>query len=112
LDELAATYEAKGVSSRTAAQVAAELTVHDALAGHVDVELRLGPDDLADPLLAAAVSAASFTVGALLPCSLCCCHQTVRLPVTFVAVLVALGSRVRSAHVSVGAASAAPCCGW
>ena len=45
LDELAAIYEAKGVSPQTAAQVAAELTAHDALAAHVDVELRLDPDD-------------------------------------------------------------------
>lgn len=65
LDELAAIYEAKGVSPQTAAQVAAELTAHDALAAHVDVELRLDPDDLANPLQAAAASAASFTVGSL-----------------------------------------------
>ncbi len=64
LDELAAIYEAKGVSSQTAAQVAAELTAHDALAADVDVELRLDPDDLANPQRAAA-SAASFTVGTL-----------------------------------------------
>jgi VIT1/CCC1 family predicted Fe2+/Mn2+ transporter len=65
LDELAAIYGAKGVSSQAAAQVAAELTGHDALAAHVDAELRLDPDDLADPLPAAAASAASFTVGSL-----------------------------------------------
>ena len=64
LDELAAIYQAKGVSPQTAAQVAAELTAHDALAAHVDVELRLDPDDLANPQRAAA-SAASFTVGSL-----------------------------------------------
>ena len=64
LDELAAIYQAKGVSPQTAAQVAAELTAHDALAAHVDAELRLDPDDLANPQRAAA-SAASFTVGSL-----------------------------------------------
>jgi VIT1/CCC1 family predicted Fe2+/Mn2+ transporter len=74
LDELAAIYQAKGVSPQTAAQVAAELTAHDALAAHVDVELRLDPDDVANPQRAAA-SAASFTVGALLPCSLFGGHQ-------------------------------------
>ncbi len=67
LDELAAIYEAKGVSPQPAAQVAAELTAHDALSAHVDAELRLDPDDLANPLQVAAASAASFTVGALLP---------------------------------------------
>ena len=65
LGELAAIYQAKGVSPQTAAQVAAELTAHDTLAAHVDAELRLDPDDLANPLQAAAASAASFTVGSL-----------------------------------------------
>jgi vacuolar iron transporter family protein len=59
---------AVSVSPQTAAQVAAELTAHDALAAHVDVELRLDPDDLANSLQAAAASTASFTVGTLLPC--------------------------------------------
>ncbi len=67
LDELAAIYEAKGGSPQTAAQVAAELTAHDAMAAHVDAELRLDPDDLANPLQAAAAPAASFTVGAPVP---------------------------------------------
>jgi hypothetical protein len=49
LDEQEAIYEAKAVSPQTAPQVAAELTA-DALAAHVDVELRLGPDDLANLL--------------------------------------------------------------
>jgi VIT1/CCC1 family predicted Fe2+/Mn2+ transporter len=113
LDELAAIYETKGVSPQTAAQVAAELTAHDALAAHVDAESRVDPDDLANRLQAAAASAASVTVGsllALLPIRLP--PAMFRLPVTFVAVLIALGWRVRSAHVSKGATSAAPCCGW
>jgi VIT1/CCC1 family predicted Fe2+/Mn2+ transporter len=75
LDELAAIYGAKGVSPQTAAPVAAELTADDALAAHVDAELRLDPDDVANPLQAAAASVASFTVGALLPCSLFGGHQ-------------------------------------
>ena len=106
LDELAAIYEAKGVSPQTAAQVAAELTAHDALAAHVDVELRLDPDDLANPLQAAAASAASFTVGSLLPLlAIWLPPATFRLPVTFVAVLIALGlagalsARIGGSHV-------------
>ncbi len=106
LDELAAIYEAKGVSPQTAAQVAAELTAHDALAAHVDVELRLDPDDLANPLQAAAASAASFTVGSLLPLlAILLPPATFRLPVTFVAVLIALGlagalsARIGGSHV-------------
>jgi VIT1/CCC1 family predicted Fe2+/Mn2+ transporter len=87
LDELAAIYEAKDVSPQTAAQVVAELTAHDALAAHVDAELRLDPDDLANPLQAAAASAASSTVGALLALlAILLPPATFRLPVTFVAV--------------------------
>lgn len=101
LDELAAIYEAKGVSSQAAVQVAAELTAHDALAAHVDAELRLDPDDLATPPQGAAASAASITVGSLLPLlAIWLPPATFRLPVTFVAVLIALGWRVRSAHIS------------
>ena len=92
LDELAAIYEAKDVSPQTAAQVAAELTAHDALAAHVDAELRLDLHDLANPLQPAAASAASFTVGALLPLlAILLPPAMFRLPVTFVAVLIALG---------------------
>jgi|1185.fasta_scaffold170574_1 hypothetical protein len=65
LDELAAIHEAKAVSPQTAAQVGAELTA-DALAAHVDVELWLAPDDLANHLQAEGAPRASFTVGSLL----------------------------------------------
>jgi VIT1/CCC1 family predicted Fe2+/Mn2+ transporter len=113
LDELAAIYQAKGVSPQTAAQVTAELTAHEALAAHADAELRLDPDDLANPLLAAAASAASFTVGSLLPLPASLLPPaTFRLPVTFVAVLIALRLAGALRHVAEGTASAAPCCGW
>ena len=74
-----------------------------ALAAHVDVELRLDPDDLADPLQAAA---ASVTVGALLPLlAIWLPPAMFRLPVTFVAVLIVLGlagalsARIGGSHV-------------
>jgi vacuolar iron transporter family protein len=91
LAELTAIYEAKGLSPRTAAQVAAELTQHDALSAHVDAELHIDPDDLAKPLQAAAVSAASFTIGALLPLlAILLPPAGWRVSITFSAVLVAL----------------------
>jgi VIT1/CCC1 family predicted Fe2+/Mn2+ transporter len=91
LAELAAIYEAKGVSPHTAAQVARELTTHDALAAHADAELKIDPEDLANPWQAAAASAASFAVGALLPLLAVLLAPTVwRVPVTFLAVLTAL----------------------
>jgi VIT1/CCC1 family predicted Fe2+/Mn2+ transporter len=91
LAELTAIYEAKGLSPQTAAQVAAELTQHDALSAHVDAELHIDPDDLARPLQAAAASAASFTIGALLPLlAILLPPAGWRVPITFSAVLVAL----------------------
>ena len=100
LDELAALYEAKGLSTATARTVAEELTDHDAFAAHVDVELGIDPTDLTNPWQAALSSALSFTVGALLPLiAILLPPHTFRVPVTVAAVLVAL--------VITGAASAA-----
>ena len=67
LVELAAIYQAKGLSEAAAGTVAAELTAYDVAPAHLDAELHLDPDDLANPLQAAAASAASFMLGALLP---------------------------------------------
>ena len=91
LAELTAIYEAKGLSAATARTVAAELTAHDAFAAHADAELHISPDDLASPVQAAAASALSFTLGALLPLLAILLPPTSwRVPVTFVAVLAAL----------------------
>ncbi len=91
LAELTAIYEAKGLSAATARTVAEELTAHDAFAAHADAELHISPDDLASPVQAAAASALSFTLGALLPLlAILFPPATWRVPVTFVAVLVAL----------------------
>lgn len=100
LDELAALYEAKGLSTATARTVAEELTDHDAFAAHVDVELGIDPTDLTNPWQAALSSALSFTIGALLPLiAILLPPPAFRVPVTVAAVLVAL--------VITGAASAA-----
>jgi vacuolar iron transporter family protein len=91
LDELAALYEAKGLSTATARTVAEELTDHDAFAAHVEVELGIDPDDLTNPWQAAFSSALSFTVGALLPLVvILLLPSAIRIPATVVAVLFAL----------------------
>lgn len=91
LAELAAIYQAKGLSAATARTVADELTAHDVLAAHLDAELHLDPDDLANPAEAAAASALSFVVGALLPMVAVLLPPAAwRVAVTFVAVLIAL----------------------
>jgi vacuolar iron transporter family protein len=65
--ELAAIYVARGLSPELAQQVAAQLTVHDALATHARDELGISEAFSAKPLQAALASAASFAVGAALP---------------------------------------------
>src|SRR3954451_22808698 len=67
LAELAGLYMDKGLSEDTARQVALELTSHDALAAHAEVELGIDPDALTNPWQAALASMIAFTVGALLP---------------------------------------------
>lgn len=67
LEELTQLLEAKGISRPLAEQVAEDLTAHDALGAHAEVELGIDPKDLTNPWHAAWASMAAFTVGALLP---------------------------------------------
>lgn len=91
LVELTAIYQAKGLSAGTAHLVATELTEHDALAAHLDAELHLDPDDLANAWQAAGASALSFVIGAILPMlAILLPPAGWRVPVTFLAVLAAL----------------------
>ncbi len=90
--ELVGLYRAKGLSEQTATTVARELTDHDAFAAHVDIELGIDPDELTNPWHAAISSAISFTIGAMLPMlAILLLPPTTRIPVTFAAVLIALG---------------------
>lgn len=91
LDELAALYEAKGLSVATARTVAEELTAGDAFAAHAEIELGITPGELTNPWQAALSSAVSFTVGALLPLVAILLPPTAwRVPVTVITVLLAL----------------------
>lgn len=93
LEELADIYRAKGLSERTARQVARELTEHDAFTAHAEAELGLNPRELTNPWQAAFSSAVAFTVGALLPLlAILLPPVTARIPVTFAAVLLALAA--------------------
>ena len=67
LAELAELYRQKGLSDDLAHQVALELTAHDALRSHLDIELGIDPDELTSPWHAAVASMVAFTLGALLP---------------------------------------------
>lgn len=91
LDELAALYEGKGLSPATARAVAEELSDHDVFAAHAEIELGIDPTELTNPWQAAMSSALAFTIGALLPLiAILVPPTTARVPVTVVAVLLAL----------------------
>jgi VIT1/CCC1 family predicted Fe2+/Mn2+ transporter len=92
LEELTRIYESKGLSRHLAEQVAKELTEHDALAAHAEAELGIDPEERTNPMHAAYSSMIAFTVGALLPLlAIVLPPQSLRVPVTVVAVALALG---------------------
>ncbi|WP_026119322.1 VIT1/CCC1 transporter family protein [Nocardiopsis ganjiahuensis] len=91
IEELAGMYRARGLSEELSRRVARELTDHDALRAHVEVELGLNRYR-ADPWQAAFVSLVSFVLGALIPLSaMLLSADAWRLPVTVAAVLAATG---------------------
>jgi len=65
--ELAGIYVARGLSPELAAQVADQLTAHDAIGAHARDELGIHEANRARPLQAALASAAAFAVGAAPP---------------------------------------------
>jgi vacuolar iron transporter family protein len=92
LEELTDMYAAKGLSHALAAEVAVQLTAHDALGAHAEVELGINPDNLTSPWRAAFASMVAFTLGALLPVvAITVPPPALRVPITVVSVLVALG---------------------
>lgn len=106
LQELAEIYEAKGLKPETAQKVARELTEHDALAAHLEAELHLDENEVVSPWNAAAASAVAFLVGAALPfLTAVLLPAELKVPVTFIAVLIALaitgavGARLGGARV-------------
>ena len=119
LDVLTTLYEERGLAPATARQVAIELTGKDALKAHLSVELNIVEAEVANPWHAAGASALAFTLGAILPLlAILLPPENVRVPATFLAVLVALaltgalgarlgGSRVARATVRVVTGGAA-----
>lgn len=66
-EELAAIYVHRGLAPGLAAQVAEQLSAHDALAAHARDELGISHSSRARPLQAALASAAAFSLGATAP---------------------------------------------
>jgi VIT1/CCC1 family predicted Fe2+/Mn2+ transporter len=91
LAELADIYESKGLSKKTAALVAKELSAKDPVKAHLDSELNIDEEDLTNPWQAAFASLLSFTAGGLIPfISILVASIHWRFGVTFAAVTVAL----------------------
>lgn len=89
--ELVGLLRRRGLSEASAETVARELAEHDALGAHLQVELGIQEEHLANPWAAAGVSAVAFAVGALLPVvAILLPPSGVRVPVTFAAVLIGL----------------------
>jgi len=109
--ELAGIYEARGLSSDLAVQVADQLMAKDALAVHAREELGLSDVTAARPIQASLASALSFAAGAVLPVLVATFVPRVQLSAAvtgsallLLAVLGALAARVGGASVWRGAA--------
>jgi VIT1/CCC1 family predicted Fe2+/Mn2+ transporter len=91
LAELADIYQAKGLTAKTAKQVAKELTEHDVIQAHLEVELKIDEQDLTNPWHAAIASMTFFTAGGLIPLvSILAVRESRQFAVTFVAAVIAL----------------------
>jgi len=91
LDELTRLYVSRGLSRHLARQVAVELTAHDALAAHAEVEHGITPASLASPLRDALAVVTAFAAGAILPwLAIILIPGPPRAALTFVIVLLAL----------------------
>ena len=101
LRELAGIYVKRGLEPKLAAQVAEQLSAHDALAAHARDELGITHQLRARPLQAALASAAAFASGAALPLAI-----TLLAPMHGLAWSVMLGSLVALALLGASAARA------
>ena len=92
LAELAGIYQAKGLTPQTAQRVAEELTAHDALGAHLEAELHIDENEVLKPWQAAVASGLAFLAGAVLPMlAILLPPPELRIPITFIATLAALG---------------------
>ncbi len=101
LEELAQIYVERGLEPTLAAEVAKQLTAHDALSAHARDELGLSETLAARPLQAAVTSAITFAAGAALPLLIASFS-----PITALRSSVALGSLVTLAGLGALAARA------
>lgn len=92
LEELTQIYVSRGVYYETAREVAIQLTKADALTTHAREELGISDITTARPIQAAFTSAATFTVGALMPLFMVLiCPKPILIPAVSISSLVFLG---------------------
>jgi len=91
LAELAALYEAKGLSKELAGRVADELTARDALAAHAEAEHGLTLGAVTTPVFVALTSGIAFALGSGIPLLVVLLASTDhRIVITFIVVVVSL----------------------
>lgn len=89
--ELVGLLQQRGLSEDTATAAARQLTERDALKAHLSFELGIDHEELANPWIAAGASALAFSGGAIAPLvAIVALSESLRIAVTFLAVLVAL----------------------
>ena len=90
-EELVEIYRAKGLSKKTAEQVALEYKQKGYLQREVEKESGIDADDISSPWAAAAASAIAFTAGAIIPLiAIATAPDTWRIAITAIAVLLCL----------------------
>jgi vacuolar iron transporter family protein len=109
LVELTGIYVRRGLTKKLAAEVAQQLMAKDALGTHTRDELGISEETATKPVVAAVASAASFSVGAVLPLFVAFVSPDADLPiavavasVVFLALLGAAGAKAGRAGVFKG----------
>lgn len=99
--ELVGLLRRRGLSDGTSVAVADELTERDALRAHLDIELGIDEEEIANPWAAAGSSALAFAAGAIVPLiAMLAAPASARIAVTFLAVVVGLAATGwLSAHI-------------
>ncbi|MGJ8605501.1 MAG: VIT1/CCC1 transporter family protein [Marivita sp.] len=110
LNELTSIYLARGLDEALARQVAVQLTKKDALGAHVRDELGISETVVAHPIQAALVSAATFSIGAVVPLVVAALSPTAQITLVVavttlfaLAVLGGLGASTGGAGIIKGA---------
>ncbi len=105
LAELTGIYVGRGLTGELAAQVAQQLTAHDALGAHARDELGIHGHTMARPIQAAVASAAAFAVGAAPPAILAAVLPTSSLSLGVVGVTIVLLVGLGAVAAQLGGAS-------